>query len=79
MAPVHWKGWMVAFAFLVAMLVGALVGGFFLLSRQWVTGAVVFVSFAFVAGAGFIGVAHRKGDHVRTVANYREDRQSAQH
>jgi F0F1-type ATP synthase assembly protein I len=77
MAPIHWKGWAVAVAFVAAMAIGGILGWWFTDHGQMTKGIVVFGAFAVGAAIGFIGVAHRMGDHVRTVADYREDRKSA--
>lgn len=77
MAPVHWKGWAVAGAFVAAMAMGGILGWWFAGHGETTKGVIVFSVFAVVAAIGFIGVAHRMGDHVRTVSDYREDRQRA--
>jgi hypothetical protein len=79
MAPVHWKGWAVAWAFVFGMIAGAFVGAWFMMTGQVLKGALVFGAFAVVSAIGFIGVASRKGDPVRTVTDYREDAARAQH
>lgn len=77
MAPIHWKGWLVAVAFFAAMTLGGIVGWWLADHGQSTKGIVVFCAVAAAAAIGFIGVAHRTGDHVRTVADYREDRKRA--
>jgi hypothetical protein len=77
MAPVHWKGWAVSLGFMAAMCIGGL-GAWWFIGRGDVTkGAIVFGVVAFVSAVGFIGVAHKKGDHIRTAADYRKDKTGA--
>jgi predicted permease len=77
MAPIHWKGWAAGIVFLLAMLLGGAAFWWFGAHGSMVKGAALFVAVAAAATVGFIGVAHRMGDHVRTVADYREDRKRA--
>ena len=70
MAPVHWKGWAVAFAFIVALLIAGGVFWWFTERDQLVKGAFVFAVLAAGAGLGLIRVANRRGDHIHCVADY---------
>ena len=77
MAPVHWKGWTAAAGFVCALAVGA-AGAWWLAQRGEITkGVILFSVVAVVAMIGFIGVSHKTGDHVRTVADYREENRRA--
>lgn len=69
-APVHWKGWAVAFAFVVALLLAGGAFWWFAARDQAVKGAFVFGVFAAAAALGFIRVANKKGDHVNCIADY---------
>jgi hypothetical protein len=74
MAPVHWKGWLVAWAFLALMLGGAGAFVWFALEGNLIEGAAMFAIIAFIAGVWFVLMATANGDRVRTVADYREVR-----
>jgi membrane protein YdbS with pleckstrin-like domain len=72
MAPVHWKGWLASVAFVVGLFAAA-AAGYWLYSIGEVTrGVVAFSAGAFLVAIWFIGISHKKGDHVHTVADYRE-------
>lgn len=77
MAPVHWKGWLVAAVFVIAMLAGA--GAFVWFSRldRMAEGAAFFTLAAFVGGVFFVTVSRQHGDRVRTVADYKEEKNGA--
>lgn len=77
MAPIHWKGWLVSCAFVAAMAAGGAAGWWLADHGDTTQGVVLFSAVATVSGIGFIGVSHKMGDHVRTVADYREDRNRA--
>lgn len=77
MAPVHWKGWAVAFGFVLAMCLGGLGAWWFIARGEMTKGFIVFGVVAVVSAIGFIGVAHKKGDHIRSVADYRKERTRA--
>lgn len=74
MAPVHWKGWAAAFIFVCALTGGGVLFAWMGASGQIVKGAAFFVVIAFFATIFFIGTTQRKGDLVRTVADYRKER-----
>jgi hypothetical protein len=73
MAPVHWKGYAVAIVFMLMLLIGGMAFAWMGASGYMVQGVVVFVVAALVGGGWFITVAKAKGDHTRTVADYRKD------
>lgn len=70
MAPVHWKGWAVALAFVAALAIAGGVFWWFAARDQAVKGAFTFAILAAGAGLGFIRVANKKGDHIHCVADY---------
>lgn len=74
MAPVHWKGWAVSFLFVIALMLGGVAFAWFGAQDDLLKGAAIFVVVAFFATIWFIGTSQRKGDLVRTVADYKKDR-----
>jgi hypothetical protein len=72
MAPVHWKGWVVSGAFLLALMIGGFAFAWMGASGYMVQGVVVFVLAALIGGGWFITVAQHKGDKTRTVEDYRK-------
>ncbi len=77
MAPVHWKGYLVAGIFVAALLIGALAFAWMGARGQIVQGAVAFIIAAAVGMVWFIGVAERTCDKTRTVAEYQKERARA--
>lgn len=77
MAPVHWKGWLVALGFLLALGAGVLAWWWFAGHENVVRGVFTFAVVAGVAALIFIRVAHVKGDHINCVADYRKGKLSA--
>lgn len=76
MAPISREGWLVVWAFVASLAIGAL--GFLglTLSGSPLLGIVIFVVLA-ASGMGlFVGLASRKGDAQRTVEDYRLGRVS---
>ncbi len=71
-APVHWKGFVVAGAYVAALVIGGVAFAWMGASSYLIHGAVVFGLAAIVGGGWFIAVAHAKGDRTRTVADYRK-------
>ena len=72
MAPVRLEVWLVVAAFGVALVAGAVAGAMPGLSGAPVSGVVVFAGIGLLAGALFIVIANRKGDHTRMVAEHRQ-------
>ena len=72
MAPVHWKGWAVIIAFLVAIQIGGVV--FMALAQQGalIQGITAFVALTVLGASGFLVALHAKGDTTRSVADYRK-------
>jgi hypothetical protein len=74
-APVHWKGYAVALLFVAALTAGGFAFAWLGASGDMFMGVLVFAGVALVAGSWFILTAKAKGDPVRTVADYRKDKQ----
>lgn len=72
MAPINWKGNLVAIAFGLGLLGAGVVAYWFASNEQMLKGIASFAFLAFMLGLWFIGISHKKGDHVHTVADYRE-------
>ena len=77
MAPVHWKGYLAAGMFVVALLIGALAFAWMGAHGQIVQGAAAFIVAAAVGTIWFITVAERTCDKTRTVADYQKERARA--
>ncbi|OQW62058.1 MAG: hypothetical protein A4S17_08430 [Proteobacteria bacterium HN_bin10] len=73
-APVHWKGYVVAIIFAVALCIGGVAFAWMGASGYLMQGIVVFALAALVGGGWFITVANAKADHTRTVADYQKDK-----
>lgn len=76
MAPVSWKGWAVALAFVGALVVGAAIWWWFAQRGENTRGVVAFAIVAAAAGLGFIRTANRKGDHAHCVRDYQKGKLS---
>ncbi len=74
MGPINWKGWLVAAIFVIGLLADGGVFAWFAFNDQVFKGATAFAFIAFMLGLWFIGISHKKGDHVHTIADYREGR-----
>lgn len=74
-APVHWKGYAVSLIFVSALTAGGVTFAWLGASGDMLMGVMVFAGIAIVAGAWFILTAKANGDPVRTVADYKKDRQ----
>jgi len=74
-APVHWKGYAVALIFVSALTAGGVAFAWLGASGDLFMGILVFAGIAIVAGGWFILTAKANGDPVRTVADYKKDRQ----
>lgn len=70
LAPVHWKGWLVALAFVLALAAAAAAFWWFASNDQMMKGVATFAGLCGVAALGFIRVASKRGDHVNCVADY---------
>ena len=75
MAPVHWKGVIVAIGFVTVMLFGAAVWAWMVQTGRPFEGVQLFLVIAFVDAVWFITTARARLDRTRTVAEYRKDRQ----
>jgi purine-cytosine permease-like protein len=72
MGPISREGWLVVLAFVLAMIAGAVIGMWLGLSGAPFWGVISFAVIAIIAGAVLIVMANSKGDHQRTVADYRK-------
>lgn len=74
-APVHWKGYLVALIFVIALTAGGVAFAWYGAHDNMLQGITIFVGVAFLAGVWFTLTAKANGDPVRTVAEYKKDRQ----
>jgi hypothetical protein len=74
-APVHWKGWAVSLIFVCALTAGAVGFAWLGASGDMFMGVMVFIGVAIVAGLWFTLTARANGDPVRTVDDYKKDKQ----
>jgi membrane protein implicated in regulation of membrane protease activity len=74
MAPVSRKGFLVVYGFVAGMVLGGVAFVGLAALGMPIIGAVVFVLAAAVAGWMFISLANSRGDHQRTVAEYKAGR-----
>lgn len=72
MAPVRVEGWLVMIAFVVLLMAGAAIGAWLAVAGAPLWGVVAFALIGLISGFGFVAIANRKGDHARTVADYRK-------
>lgn len=72
MSPVNRAGYAVVVGFVGAMLVGAVGWAALTQLGLFVVGLAVFVILTAAAGGAFVWLAQVKGDHQRTVADYRK-------
>jgi hypothetical protein len=77
MSPVSREGWIVAWGFIIAMVIGGLGLLFFGMNGQLISGAAMFAVLALVGGGSFIGMAWGpRGDRQHTVDDYKSGRVS---
>ncbi|MEZ5961311.1 MAG: hypothetical protein R3C30_12925 [Hyphomonadaceae bacterium] len=74
-APVHWKGYAVALVFVSALAAGGVAFAYLGATVNLFMGVMVFAGVAIVAGAWFTLAAKANGDPIRTVADYKKDKQ----
>jgi hypothetical protein len=74
-APVHWKGYAVALIFVTALTAGGVAFAWLGASGDLFMGIMVFVGVVIVAGAWFVLTAKANGDPVRTVDDYKKEKQ----
>lgn len=72
MSPVSREGYLVVFGFMGAMMLGGLAFVALALMGQFFAGAAAFVALTALGAGAFIWLAQAKGDHARTVADYRK-------
>lgn len=76
-APVHWKGYAVSLVFVTALTAGAVAFAWFGANDNLFMGIMIFAGVAILAGAWFTLTAKANGDPVRTVAEYKKDKQQS--
>ncbi len=74
-APVTWKGYAVSLAFVTALTGGGVAFAWLGATRNIFLGAMVFAGVALLAGAWFTLTAKANADPIRTVADYKKDKQ----
>lgn len=74
MAPVHWKGVVVSVGFVAILLIGGGLWAWLAAGNRAAEGAALFTVCAFVDGMWFIQTSRERGDRIRTVADYREQK-----
>jgi len=74
-APVHWKGYAVSLVFVIALTAGGVAFAYLGATDNLFMGVMVFAAVAILAGAWFTLTAKANGDPVRTVADYKKDKQ----
>lgn len=74
--PVHWKGYLVSLTFVFALTGGAVAFAWFGANGELFEGVMVFAVVALLAGVWFITTAKANGDRIRTVADYKKDKET---
>ncbi|MFT3726644.1 MAG: hypothetical protein QM759_02320 [Terricaulis sp.] len=75
--PVNSKGWYSLLAFIICMLSGGLVFGFFMAQERVLPGVVLYVLLVLIGAGQFIYFVATKTDPKRTVADYRASKSNA--
>ncbi len=73
-APVHWKGYLVSLIFVSALTGGGVAFAWFGANNQMFQGIMVFAVVALLSGVWFTMTAKANGDRIRTVADYKKDK-----
>jgi hypothetical protein len=74
-APIHWKGYLVSLVFVSALTAGGVAFAWFGARNDMFEGIIVFAIIALLAGVWFTMTAKANGDPIRTVADYKKDKQ----
>lgn len=74
-APVHWKGYLVSLVFVSALTGGGVAFAYLGAKDDMFEGVLVFAIVALLAGVWFTMTAKANGDPIRTVADYKKDKQ----
>ncbi len=72
LAPISREGWIVSWAFVGAMVLGAAVFIYLTYREQFVTGLILFIVIALVAGIGFVVIAVNRSDLTKTIDDYKQ-------
>lgn len=74
-APVTWKGYAASLVFVTALFGGGVTFAWLASQHNIFIGAMVFAGVALLAGAWFTLTAKANADPIRTVADYKKDKQ----
>lgn len=74
-APINWKGYAASLLFVTALTGGGVAFAWFGSHDNLFEGVVIFALTALLAGVWFTMTAKANGDPIRTVADYRKDKQ----
>jgi hypothetical protein len=74
-APINWKGYAVSLVFVSALTGGGVAFAWFGANDDMFEGVLIFAIVALLAGVWFTMTAKANGDPIRTVADYRKDKQ----
>lgn len=74
-APVNWKGYAASLLFVTALTGGGIAFAWFGAHGGMFEGVIIFAIVALLAGVWFTLTAKANGDPIRTVADYRKDKQ----
>jgi len=72
LAPVSREGWIVAWVFVGAMVLAALIFIYLTYREQFATGLILFIVISMAAGIFFVVVASKKSDLTRTLEDYKQ-------
>ena len=74
-APIHWKGYAVSLIFVCALTAGGVAFAWLGAHDDLVQGVAVFAAVCLLAGLWFTTTAKLNGDPIRTVEDYKKDKQ----
>ena len=74
-APVNWKGYAVSLVFVAVLTAGGVAFAWLGAQHNIFMGVMVFAGVALLAGAWFTLTTKANADPIRTVADYKKDRQ----
>ncbi len=74
MTPVHWKGWAVRAVYGVILVAAVGIAVWCMNNDRPAMGVASLVALPFAGALWLIQTTHKKGDHSRTVAEYRGDK-----
>lgn len=74
-APVNWKGYAASILFVSVLTAGGVAFAWFGAHGDMFEGVIIFAIVTLLAGVWFTLTAKANGDPIRTVADYRKDKQ----